>query len=82
MGLSCHVGLANLSDHSNRRPIDSIGRLNGGVVLGIELDVGTVGDVDPDVNVRRTAEVPNEGWSFQAPVVPDAILTDVGVSKE
>ncbi len=47
--------------------------------LRIRLHRRIVGDVDPDVDVRVAAEVPDERRAFQPPVVPDAVVADVAV---
>ena len=45
-----------------------------GEVFRIELDRRIGGDVDPHMNVGRAAEVPDERWAFQSPVVPDSVV--------
>src|SRR5262249_9864122 len=41
-----------------------------------------IGDVDPDVNVGFAAEVPDEGWAFKTPIVPDAIVAEIAFLVE
>ncbi len=49
---------------------------------GIQFYIGRIGDIDPDMNMGRTAVVPHEGGTFQPPVVPHAVVTDVLIGKE
>ena len=51
-------------------------------VLGVERHRRVVGDVDPDVDVRLAAEVPDERRAFQPPVVPLAVVADVAFLVE
>lgn len=50
--------------------------------LGIRFHFGRIGNVDPDVNVWRAAIMPDEGGSFQSPVIPDAILAQILIAEE
>src|SRR5947209_6416454 len=43
---------------------------------------GRVGYVDPDVNVGRAAEVPDERRSFEPPAVPDLVVAQVAFLVE
>src|SRR5438105_15869104 len=40
------------------------------------------GDIDVGVHVRGAPEVPDEGWAFQAPDVPNLVGADVVVLVE
>src|SRR5437588_1325011 len=46
------------------------------------LRLRVAGDVDVGVYVRSAAEVPDEGWPFQPPDVPDLVGADVVVLVE
>src|SRR5262249_19202626 len=50
--------------------------------LGVERDRRVVGDVDPDVDVREAAVVPDERRPLQPPVVPLAVLAEVAFLVE
>ena len=43
---------------------------------------GIGGDIDPNVNVWRAAEMPDERRPFQPPIVPHTVLTDIAVRVE
>src|SRR5262245_38647879 len=51
-------------------------------LLGIQRHGRIGGDVDPDVDVRLAAEVPDKRRAFQSPVVPFAVVTDVAFLVE
>jgi len=50
--------------------------------LCVELDRRTIGDVDPHVHVWVAAEVPDETWPFESPIVPDLVPSGVFVGVE
>src|SRR5579871_4486797 len=52
------------------------------LALRVQLYARVVGDIDPDVNVRAAAEIPDERRPFQSPVVPDAVVADARVLVE
>lgn len=50
--------------------------------LSVQLDRRIIRHVDPYVDVRFAAEVPDEGRAFQAPNVPNAVITQVPLFVE
>ena len=73
----------HLLDNSSWLGVDesvSIARERGFLRIGFHF-VG-LGDVDPNMNVRCTTKVPHERWTFESPIVPDAIVADIVIGEE
>ena len=49
----------------------------GYLTASVQSDVRAVGHADPDMDVRSTPVVPDQGGSLQTPVVPHAIVAHV-----
>ncbi len=47
------------------------------ILIGIQLDVGCVCHINPNMHVRFAAEIPDERWALKTPVVPDAIFAKI-----
>ena len=47
------------------------------ILKRVQRDFGRISNVDPHVDVRCTAEVPDERWPLQPPVIPDSIVAQV-----
>jgi len=45
--------------------------------VGGHLNLGRFSSVDPNVHLRLAAMVPDDGWAFDAPVVPWAVVAHV-----
>ena len=54
----------------------------GGWISGVGGNRGAIGDVHPHVHVGRAPEVPDEGGALQPPVVPHAVVAEIGVLLE
>src|SRR5579871_1063466 len=62
-----------ISNASSTRQLESAARL----ALGVKLEAGVVGDVDPDMHVRDPAKMPDERGPFDSPHVPLAVVAQI-----
>ena len=46
-------------------------------VLGVQIDFGGICNVQPDMDVRSSPVMPDEGGTFEAPIVPDAVVAKI-----
>src|SRR5207248_7376948 len=71
----CHLS------HSAGVPLGLLQRImawiNEHTVSRVQCHPRVAGDVNPDMNVRCAAEIPDESRTFQSPVVPFAVITQI-----
>jgi hypothetical protein len=45
--------------------------------MGVQIDFCGVCNVQPDVDVWSSSVMPDEGWAFETPIVPDAVVAQI-----